>query len=455
MSDQSEQVDDPYRLNPDYIQEPPKDRWATIKQLGPGLILTGSIVGSGELIATTRLGAEVGFVVLWLILLSCAVKVPVQSALGQHAIATGQTTFVAFNQVPGPRWRVSWLVWACLFLIFWSTMQTGGIVGAIGLSLELLFPFFSGTVWMIIMTGVGMALVLIGHYAALERTTTILVALFTFTTLASAILLFWTPYAVTPDVLIDGLRFSLPSNGAVTAFAVFGITGVGATELILYPYWCVEKGYARATGTYDGSEAWRQRAAGWIGVMRKDVWLSMATYTIATIAFFFLGASVLHAQGLMPEGFDTVQILSSMYTETLGGWAFYLFGIGAFVVLFSTYYVTIAGMSRILADAVGLLGLTSYDNPQQRGRVIRIISIILPLLYALLYIIWSAPVMMVIIGGLMQTILLPAIGWAALYYSRNSTQKNGIVQSPAFIIILTISTLIMATFAFYAIWVRI
>ena len=181
----------------------------------------------------------------------------------------------------------------------------------------------------------------------------------------------------------------------------------------------------------------------------------MATYTIATIAFFFLGASVLHAQGLMPEGFDTVQILSSMYTETLGGWAFYLFGIGAFVVLFSTYYVTIAGMSRILADAVGLLGLTSYDNPQQRGRVIRIISIILPLLYALLYIIWSAPVMMVIIGGLMQTILLPAIGWAALYYSRNSTQKNGIVQSPAFIIILTISTLIMATFAFYAIWVRI
>ena len=63
--------------------------------------------------------------------------------------------------------------------------------------------------------------------------------------------------------------------------------------------------------------------------------------------------------------------------------------------------------------------------------------------------------MMVIIGGLMQTILLPAIGWAALYYSRNSTQKNGIVQSPAFIIILSISTLIMATFAFYAIWVRI
>lgn len=455
MADQSIYPDDPYRLNPQDIQEPPKGRWATIKQLGPGLILTGSIVGSGELIATTRLGAEVGFVVLWLILLSCAIKVPVQSALGRHAIASGQTTFVAFNRVPGPRWRVSWLVWGCLFLIFWSTMQTGGIVGAIGLTLELLFPFVSGTLWMIIITGVGMALVLIGHYAALERTTMILVALFTFTTLGSAIMLFWTPYAVTPKVLIDGLQFALPSNGAVTAFAVFGITGVGATELLLYPYWCLEKGYARATGAYNGSEAWRQRAIGWIGVMEKDVWLSMATYTIATISFFFLGATVLHTQGLVPEGFDAVQILSSMYTETLGGWAFYLFGVGAFVVLFSTYFVTIAGMSRMLADAIGVLGLASYEDPRLRQRMIRTISIILPLLYALLYIVWAAPVMMVIIGGLMQTVLLPAIGWAALYYSRTTARDVGIAPSNTFIILLTIATLVMAVFAFYAIWVRL
>ena len=88
---------DPYVLNPKQIKKPPITRWGTIKQLGPGLLLTGSIVGSGELIATTRLGAEVGFVVLWLILISCIVKVPVQSELGRHAIVTGQTTFVTFN----------------------------------------------------------------------------------------------------------------------------------------------------------------------------------------------------------------------------------------------------------------------------------------------------------------------------------------------------------------------
>jgi len=448
------QAFDPYALRPEHVRKPPADRWSTIRQLGPGLLLTGSIVGSGELIATTRLGAEVGFVVLWLILLSCAVKVPVQSELGRHAIATGQTTFVAFNKVPGPRFRVTWLVWGSLLLLLWSTMQVGGIFGTMSLSLDLIFPVFGNTAWLIILTLVGMGLGLVGQYMTLERITTMLVALFTFTTLASALLLFWTPYAVSPQALLDGLRFALPQDGAVTAFAVFGITGVGASELLLYPYWCVEKGYARAVGPRDGSAAWRERALGWISVMKKDVWLCMIIYTLATLAFFFLGAAVLHAQGMVPEGFGTVQILSGMYTETLGNWAFYLFGVGAFVVLFSTYFVTIVGQSRMLADALSVLGFVTYARPDDRQRAVRVIGVLLPLVYLVLYVLWSAPVTMVIIGGLMQTILLPAIGWAALYLSRTTAREAGVPPSRSLLVALTAATIVMAVFAVYAVWVR-
>ena len=41
--------------------------------------------------------------------------------------------------------------------------------------------------------------------------------------------------------------FTLPASFTV-AFAAFGIIGVGASELIYYPYWCLEKGYARHIG---------------------------------------------------------------------------------------------------------------------------------------------------------------------------------------------------------------
>lgn len=451
---QSDAYIDPYKLRPEDVMDPPQGWWPTIRQLGPGLILTGSIVGSGELIATTTLGAQVGFVVLWMILLSCAIKVPVQSELARHTIATGLTTFEAFDRVPGPRYRVSWLVWFSLFLLLWSTIQTAGIVGGIGLSLELLLPQIGGQSWSFAITIVGMIMVMVGHYAAVERTSTLLVAIFTFTTLASAVLLFWTPYAATPQDLWDGMRLALPADGAVTAFSVFGITGVGATELMLYSYWCIEKGYARATGVNDGSAAWNQRARGWISVMQKDVLLSMVTYTVATISFFFLGAAVLHKQGLIPEGFDMVRTLSEMYTETLGPSAFYLFGVGAFAVLFSTYFVSVAGISRMLADSIGVMGLVDYSTPNERRRVVRIISLALPPFYLLLYSVFAAPVAMVIIGGLMQTILLPAIGWAALHYSRTTAKEVDLKPASWLLALLAVGAVIMAVFALYAFYAR-
>ena len=86
----------------DAIQEPPRTFFRAIRQIGPGLILAASIVGTGELINTTGLGAKAGFSLLWLILLSCVIKVFVQVELGRYAITHGKTTLAAFDTLPGP-----------------------------------------------------------------------------------------------------------------------------------------------------------------------------------------------------------------------------------------------------------------------------------------------------------------------------------------------------------------
>ena len=59
-----------YQIDESQIAEPPTRFFEKCKYLGPGFILSASIVGSGELIMTTLLGAEAGFVTLWVILLS-------------------------------------------------------------------------------------------------------------------------------------------------------------------------------------------------------------------------------------------------------------------------------------------------------------------------------------------------------------------------------------------------
>src|SRR4051812_8772138 len=59
---------DLYALTHRDIQDPPATLVKALSQIGPGLILAASIVGTGELINTTALGAKQGFVLLWLIL---------------------------------------------------------------------------------------------------------------------------------------------------------------------------------------------------------------------------------------------------------------------------------------------------------------------------------------------------------------------------------------------------
>src|SRR5688572_30556044 len=94
---------DPYVLSVDAIKSPPTTFRGRLKFLGPGFILSASIVGSGELIATTTLGATAGFHAFWIILISCLAKVAVQLEFGKHTILSGKTAMQCFNSLPGLR----------------------------------------------------------------------------------------------------------------------------------------------------------------------------------------------------------------------------------------------------------------------------------------------------------------------------------------------------------------
>ena len=141
-----------------------------------------------------------------------------------------------------------------------------------------------------------------------------------------------------------------------TALATFGIIGVGAAELVAYPYWCLEKGYARFTGPRDESAGVGRPRRGWMRVMRWDAWCSMLIYTFATIAFYLLGAAILGRAGLNPDKNELIQTLTVMYEPVFGAAAEALFLFGACAVLYTTYFVANAGHTRVLSDALRVLG---------------------------------------------------------------------------------------------------
>lgn len=436
---------DPYALPADAIRCPPTTVWQILRKIGPGIVLAGTIVGSGELILTTSLGAEFGFVFLWLILFSCFIKVFIQIELGRYAISSGKPTLGALNQINSSRYG-SWLVWWWFCMLGCTVIQLGGMTGTIGQALDMAFPAIADRTasilngiypsWgefvlqrrefpmAVITCCVTMGLIYRGSYGRIEWLTTAIVVCSTCLTVLACASLSWTEYSISPSDIQQGLRIGIPAEGIAAAFAVFGITGVGATELFYYPYWCLEKGYARYVGVNDGSTAWLERASGWIKVMHYDAWISMIVYTLSTVAFYFMGAAVLHAKGLDPKGPKLVETLAEMYAGPFGNWARVLFLFAAAAVLFKTLYLSCAANSRLTVDFVSLTGIAKIRDSRKRADWIARFCLVYPCLALFFYCVARDPKLMVKVGGFAQAATLPMIAAASVYFRYFKTDRS-------------------------------
>src|SRR5262245_15341389 len=232
MSDDAQETLDLYSLPADAIKDPPRTISRALSQIGPGLILAASIVGTGELINTTGLGAKAGFSLLWLILLSCVIKVFVQIELGRYAITHGKTTLAAFDTLPGPKLGASWICWLWLIMMLTTQAQVAAMEGTVGQAAHMAFPSASQAsaalagvfspswesflstreeyVWAGLTTLAAVLLLLSGGYRRLEKITTVLVAAVTLFTVASVLILQWTRFRITLPDLKQGLEFNFP-----------------------------------------------------------------------------------------------------------------------------------------------------------------------------------------------------------------------------------------------------
>ncbi|RPI42428.1 MAG: divalent metal cation transporter [Bacteroidetes bacterium] len=398
---------------------PPPGFWSKMKYLGPGFILSASVVGSGELISTTSLGAKAGFVTLWVILVSCLVKIVLQLEFGRQTILRGISAMNLMNELPGPRFgrqKVSWGAWSWLVLWLFKPLQLGGIIGGVAIILNMGFPGLSVTAWTLVTALVVIAIMYFGYYQVVERLSLVFMGMFTFFTLLALFMVQRTGFAFTWTDLAGGLSFELPRGTAGFALAAFGLTGVGGDEILSYNYWCIEKGYARYAGPLEESREWLNRAKGWIRVMYLDAFFSMVVYTVVTAAFFLLGASILHRHGEVPEGYRMIEIISRIYTDSVGPAARNIFLVGSFMVLFSTLFAALAIRTRVFSDLFGVLRWIDFNNLKVRLRTIRVLAVVFPVLWTIAFLVVKLPVLMVTIGGIATFVMLLIVVVAGLHF---------------------------------------
>ena len=431
------------------IREPPTGFFSALRYLGPGLILSAAIVGSGELIATTALGAQVGFALLWVILFGCLVKVAVQLEYGRYAICHGEASFQAWNrEASGNISGLHWSSWIAFIFLCSMLIGQAGVLGGASQVAAYTIPAFSVEVWTVIVTVLLGLLVSHGRYRFVELTATGLNFVFIFTIGLCVFAVQKTPYAVSLIDLREGLILQIPPHAIALAIGAFGITGVGSGEIFTYPYWCLEKGYARWTGPRDGSEDWNRRARGWIRVMTIDSLVSLFVYTLSTFFFYILGATVLRSQETLADGNELIFQLSLIFTETIGERTVLIFMLGAFTVLFSTVFANTAGYARLWTDLFVISRLIQPHEKKQHLRSIQVMSWILPVVWGVVYLTFQRPLFLVVFMGISNALFLIVVAYKALIF-RYRYVDSALAPSRGYDAILCLSVL---SIGFIALW---
>jgi hypothetical protein len=257
-------------------------------------------------------------------------------------------------------------------------------------------------------------------YAWIEKGSMIMVVGFTLFTLIAVFSLYGTAFGFGWEEVWSGLQFQLPSSLVFVAIGAFGITGVASDEIIAYNYWCLEKGYAAYTGENDGSREWKKRAKGWIKVMQMDAIVAMVIYTLVTAAFYLLGASVLHGRQEIPEGNAVIDTLANIYTQTLGSGVRNAYLIGAFFVLYSSVFATLAYWSRLFIDIFSSFLWIDGSNEKIKSRGVAILAWVIPFLWILAYLFMQLPTFMVMLGGVVGSILLLVVVAAGIVFRKQN-----------------------------------
>jgi hypothetical protein len=89
--------------------------------------------------------------------------------------------------------------------------------------------------------------------------------------------------------------------------------------------------------------------------------------------------------------------------------------VGAFFVLFSSLFASLAAWTRMYADIFGQLDWIDFSNVRQRRKVIAVLAWCFPVAWATTYLFIELPVVMILFGGAVGSAMLFLIVFAALH----------------------------------------
>lgn len=393
----------------DLISRPPTGRRRFL-MLGPGLVWAASSVGVAELVFATRAGAIFGFLLLWVPLVSLFFKYFITELVGRYTIVTGEDVIAAFGRIETkigpitlPRGWVLWIFWA--FFVA-SVAGMSGIALTVGSALFAIYSGIPYVVWAIIALILVGLILFVGSYRGLEYASRLLM-------IVIVCFIFYAILRRFPPVsgMIAGLVPNVPEGSLRELIPLLGWSGAGAMGTIWFSLWTKASGRGAPSVIERPSAEEVGAIRGWISINRSDLIVNIILTAILTVGFIIAGAMILNPLGIVPEGEGLGISLARIAGDFYGPGAALIFLVGVVGTLYSTLLADTDGMCRVASGAV-----KAQSKTKRPERFFYMAFLVVYVVFAGLFTtVIPAPVVLLQVTAVIDTVLLPIVGVMAIY----------------------------------------
>lgn len=307
----------------------------TLKTLGPGLMMAGAAIGVSHLVQSTRAGAEYGYALLFLIVLTHILKYPFFEFGHRYAAATGQNLIQGYREL-GRKYLYLFFILNILTAI----ISIAGVTFVTAALSSLLLPNELSVFFLSLICVMGCASVLlIGHYKWLDRIIKIMMALLVIVTFIA----FTSAWIHGP---IKSAEYQSASPWSLEALpfliALMGWMPAPIELSVWQSLWLQAKQHQ--------SDISFQNA-------KFDFNLGYFLTAILAVAFLMMGALIMHGSDTPFSNSGPVFAgqLVDMYTTTLGDWTKMIIVLVAMSTMLSTTMTVIDAYPRSLATCMKVL----------------------------------------------------------------------------------------------------
>jgi Mn2+/Fe2+ NRAMP family transporter len=302
--------------------------------LGPGILYAGAAIGASHLVQSTRAGASYGFEIIWAVILINLFKYPFFEFGYRYTAATGKTMLEGYGELG------QWAIRTYFILIFFTAIVNFTAVLIVSTGLAAFFFHIQLSIFLmsLILLGIILLMLLIGHYALLDGSMKVIIIVLSISTIIAFIISVNHGAHIDPGFVQPDLW---DATGIAFLIALMGWMPTPIEASVWPSLWAIE----RAKQTHykpNYKELLFDFHVGYVGS------------AIMALFFFGLGALVLYGKGIefSSSSIKFSEQLVSVYGETFGSWSVPVITAIALLTMFSTTLTVIDAYPRTLGGSM-------------------------------------------------------------------------------------------------------